>query len=41
MQRINETKNLQAKSAQRTDPVVWVWLVVALMALLPLHSALT
>jgi hypothetical protein len=39
MQRKKETKRLQAKTAQRTDPVVWVWVLVALMALLPLHSA--
>jgi hypothetical protein len=39
MQRKTETKRLQVKAAQRTDPVVWVWLLVALMALLPLHSA--
>jgi hypothetical protein len=39
MQRENQTKNLPVKAARRTDPVVWVWLLVALMALLPLHSA--
>ena len=40
MQRKNETKRLQTKTSPRTDPAVWVWLLVALMALLPLHSAL-
>ena len=42
MQRVSETKkNVRAQAGRRTDPVVWVWLLVALMALLPLHSALT
>ena len=42
MQRVSETKTgARTKAGRRTDPVVWVWLLVALMALLPLHSALT
>jgi len=27
-------------SRRRVDPVLWVWIVVALMALLPLKAAL-